>query len=473
MRMPATPVAAAADNNSVEASSTPDSRSTAASLTATAAAAAAVVDSAAAAAAAAAATATATTTSNSASPVASNSASASAPSQTQAQAPTAVLHDAASDGSEPYSSYSAGKRTSIEPRHSTTHRRLAPAPPPPPPSSTNSRHNDTLRFPPSPSPTPSHPTPSHPNLTTISSTSSTYSSSSHTANSNTDRSCRLPAPKPGQCPVMALQNVLCDDDDDDVEAAADAARRTLSHPSQPPTPPILHDASVAMLPVPPPVPATVPSLTLNPILSGPDPSDSMMVTRPNPSHVVMTTRPQIPSRVQQSDPGCKTCQVRKMPCDEGRPTCQNCMRMGIHCLGYFSPPSHAQLQLLQPTDRSVPGPSMTSSAGSTGVNANASRQEQEEYLYFLLDHYRHTKRHCMWDLITLDFNEHFKCKMRKEALQMIKRRRFKDRETRDPSPNDVPNPIPRPKAKRGRRPKFNPATLSSNVRESGPQLGTG
>lgn len=93
--------------------------------------------------------------------------------------------------------------------------------------------------------------------------------------------------------------------------------------------------------------------------------------------------------------------------------------MGIHCLGYFSP-SHAsaqQQQQQQATDRSVPS-----------VSANARRQDQEEYLFFLLDHYRHTKRHCMWELITFDFNEHFSCNMRKEALQMIKRRRFKDKE---------------------------------------------
>lgn len=93
---------------------------------------------------------------------------------------------------------------------------------------------------------------------------------------------------------------------------------------------------------------------------------------------------------------------------------QNCSRMGIHCLGYFTP-SHANAQ--QVPDRSVPS-----------VSANAKRQDQEEYLFFLLDHYRHTKRHCMWELITLDFNEHFSCNMRKEALQMIKRRRFKDKE---------------------------------------------
>lgn len=103
--------------------------------------------------------------------------------------------------------------------------------------------------------------------------------------------------------------------------------------------------------------------------------------------------------------------------------------MGIHCLGYFNPPSHAPVQLMPPAERTVPGPPAGSNtSGGNGVNANASRQEQEEYLYFLLDHYRHTKRHCMWELITLDFNEHFSCKMRKEALQMIKRRRFKDRE---------------------------------------------
>ncbi|KAF6831439.1 hypothetical protein CPLU01_06724 [Colletotrichum plurivorum] len=369
----------------------------------------------------------------------------------------------------------------LEPRH-TTHRRLAPAPPPAPAAapSTNSRHGDALRFPPSPSPTPSHP-----NVTiapaVVGSNTPTPSTSLHNLPLTADRqTCRPPAAatitatsssssaatsqsKPGQCPVMALQNVLCDPDAD-----AEAPRRSAPRPSQPPTPPMMHEASasIPVLPAPPPVPSS--SLILNPIMSLPDPSEAMLVTRPNPSHVVMTTRPQLhPSRVQQSDPGCKTCQVRKMPCDEGRPTCQNCSRMGIHCLGYFNAPSHAQAQAMQSTDRSVPASSVAGTNGTpNGVNAAASRQEQEEYLYFLLDHYRHTKRHCMWDLITLDFNEHFSCKMRKEALQMIKRRRFKDRETREPSPNDPPSATQRPKAKRGRRPKFNPSTMAMNAQES-------
>ncbi|KAK2731393.1 C6 finger domain-containing protein [Colletotrichum kahawae] len=428
--------------------------------------------------------------------------------------PVNVLHDAASDGSEPYSSYSSSPfmsvrrvtnntgtndaaatntnstngstsigtnsanantstSASVEPRH-PTHRRLAPAPPPPPPpTAANSRHPDALRFPPSPSPTPSHPT--------LTSSSSNYSNASHPASERP--SCRPPAPKPGQCPVMALQNVLCDDDVD--AAAADVTRRTASRPSQPPTPPVMHDVSVSILPVPVPHPAAshvlppgpMPSsLTLNPILSGHDAPDPMIVARPNPSHVVMTARPQLQPRVQPTDPGCKTCQVRKMPCDESRPTCLNCSRMGINCLGYHdSPPSH--VQMTQPSDRPVPGPSVASNTSTPNGNASASRQEQEEYLYYLLDHYRHTKRHCMWDLITLDFNEHFQAKMRKEALQMIKRRRFKDRETREPSPNE-PTTVggqlpPRPRQKkRGPRPKFSP-TIPPNMRESGTESGTG
>lgn len=39
------------------------------------------------------------------------------------------------------------------------------------------------------------------------------------------------------------------------------------------------------------------------------------------------------------------------------------------------------------------------------------------------------------------------------------------RRTREPSPNDPPSATQRPKAKRGRRPKFNPSTIALNVQE--------
>ncbi|OLN96928.1 hypothetical protein CCHL11_07388 [Colletotrichum chlorophyti] len=207
-------------------------------------------------------------------------------------------------------------------------------------------------------------------------------------------------PKPARCSVMALQNVLCDPDD---------AVTSASPSSHPPTPPLhdlraLNPAASAIAAGGASVGAAAGSTASAPVSPASDPLDKPgFVARPNPSHVVMTTRPQLqPSHSQHAEPGCKTCQIRKMPCDEGRPSC------------YLSP-SHANAQ--QTTDRSVPS-----------VSANARRQDQEEYLFFLLDHYRHTKRHCMWELITVDFNEHFSCNMRKEALQMIKRRRFKDKE---------------------------------------------
>ncbi|OHF04615.1 hypothetical protein CORC01_00086 [Colletotrichum orchidophilum] len=333
----------------------------------------------------------------------------------------------------------------------TYYRRLAAAPAPAPapalssaslpapPAAAASRH-DALMFPPSPSPTPSHPT----TFGTLSSNhdrnhsnSSFISSTSHGYATPTPRS----DPKPSRCSVMDLQNVLCDPDDD--------VNMSSSRSSHPPTPPHLADV------LNPPVPTSIPASPT------PDPLEApTFVARPNPSHVVMTTRPQLQtSQIQHTEPGCKTCQIRKMPCDEGRPSCQNCSRMGIHCLGYFSP-SHASAQ--QASDRSVPS-----------VSANARRQDQEEYLFFLLDHYRHTKRHCMWELITLDFNEHFSCNMRKEALQMIKRRRFKDKDTREASPNDALGNAQRPKVKRGRRPRSSAPSLQSKEDGPGNESATG
>ncbi|KAK1982028.1 hypothetical protein LZ30DRAFT_749620 [Colletotrichum cereale] len=330
------------------------------------------------------------------------------------------------------------------PPPSTYYRRLAAAPGPAPgpapaaPPSSVARHGP-FGFPPSPSPTPSHPN----SFNSLSSHDRNHSGSSFASTGNSNHVTSAPrsdTSKPGRCSVMALQNVLCDPDDD-----VDMASSRSSHPPTPPpldalNRPITHSAPVS--------PASAP---LEP---------PAFVARPNPSHVVMTTRPQLHApHIQHTEPGCKTCQIRKMPCDEGRPSCQNCSRMGIHCLGYFSP-SHANAQ--QVSDRSVPS-----------VSANAKRQDQEEYLFFLLDHYRHTKRHCMWELITLDFNEHFSCNMRKEALQMIKRRRFKDKDTREASPSDAPTPPQRPKAKRGRRPRSSAPSLQPLPQEADNEPGTG
>ncbi|KAK1712252.1 hypothetical protein CaCOL14_009623 [Colletotrichum acutatum] len=336
----------------------------------------------------------------------------------------------------------------------TYYRRLAagPAPAPPPgvtsvstpgPSAAAaaaSRH-DALRFPPSPSPTPSHPTTFGvlgSNHDRNHSNSSFVSNASHGYATLTPRS----DPKPSRCSVMDLQNVLCDPDDD--------VNMSSSRSSHPPTPPHLIDV------LNPPAPGSIPASPTSDSLEPPT-----FVARPNPSHVVMTTRPQLQtSQPQHTEPGCKTCQIRKMPCDEGRPSCQNCSRMGIHCLGYLSP-SHAATPQ-QASDRSVPS-----------VSANARRQDQEEYLFFLLDHYRHTKRHCMWELITLDFNEHFSCNMRKEALQMIKRRRLKDKDTREASPNDALGNTQRPKVKRGRRPKSSVPSIQSKEDGHGSESATG
>ncbi|KAK1997580.1 hypothetical protein LX36DRAFT_578113 [Colletotrichum falcatum] len=319
------------------------------------------------------------------------------------------------------------------PPPSTYYRRLAAAPAAHPSSA--ARHG-AFDLPASPSPTPSHPN----SFNSLSNHDKNHSTSSFTSTGNNNYATSAPrsdTSKSSKCSVMALQNVLCNPDDD-----LDMASSRSSNPPTPSldAPPIAHSAPVS--------PASASLET------------PAFVARPNPSHVVMTTRPQLHTpHIQQTEPGCKTCQIRKMPCDEGRPSCQNCSRMGIHCLGYFSS-SHANAQHVP--DRSVPS-----------VSANAKRQDQEEYLFFLLDHYRHTKRHCMWELITLDFNEHFSCNMRKEALQMIKRRRFKDKDTREASPSDAPAGSQRPKARRGRRPRSSAPSLQSPPQEANNEPGTG
>lgn len=205
----------------------------------------------------------------------------------------------------------------------TYYRRLAAGPAPAPPPNVSSvstpgppaaaaaaaaasRH-DALRFPPSPSPTPSHPTTfgvlggsNHDRNHSNHSNSSFVSNASHGYATLTPRS----DPKPSRCSVMDLQNVLCDPDDD--------VNMASSRSSHPPTPPHLADV------LKPPASSSMPASPTSDSLETPT-----FVARPNPSHVVMTTRPQLQtSQPQHAEPGCKTCQIRKMPCDEGRPSCK-------------------------------------------------------------------------------------------------------------------------------------------------------
>lgn len=43
--------------------------------------------------------------------------------------------------------------------------------------------------------------------------------------------------------------------------------------------------------------------------------------------------------------GCWTCRLQtKKKCDEATPTCERCARLGVHCFGYGSRPSHEELR---------------------------------------------------------------------------------------------------------------------------------
>lgn len=76
--------------------------------------------------------------------------------------------------------------------------------------------------------------------------------------------------------------------------------------------------------------------------------------------------------------GCKTCKIRRVKCDEGKPTCYRCKKFGIACDGYGDPlplSRAAKPALLLP--RNVPGSSFYT------PSATVKFDNQEEYQYFL------------------------------------------------------------------------------------------
>ncbi|KAL2857823.1 fungal-specific transcription factor domain-containing protein [Aspergillus pseudoustus] len=69
--------------------------------------------------------------------------------------------------------------------------------------------------------------------------------------------------------------------------------------------------------------------------------------------------------------GCLTCKRRRKRCDEAKPSCQSCMRLGLACEGYGSmwatplgPGAHA-FQQIEPSKQREPSPSPTPSVSST------------------------------------------------------------------------------------------------------------
>ncbi|WWD03859.1 hypothetical protein V865_001915 [Kwoniella europaea PYCC6329] len=51
------------------------------------------------------------------------------------------------------------------------------------------------------------------------------------------------------------------------------------------------------------------------------------------ANAILTTTP-TPTSIKRGKTGCITCRIRKKRCDEAKPTCDSCARLGLECMGY-------------------------------------------------------------------------------------------------------------------------------------------
>ncbi|KAE9368242.1 hypothetical protein N431DRAFT_414528 [Stipitochalara longipes BDJ] len=89
--------------------------------------------------------------------------------------------------------------------------------------------------------------------------------------------------------------------------------------------------------------------------------------------------PERPNRVRAKKPktrsGCKTCKIRRVKCDETKPSCQRCTKFGVSCDGYLRPTAPASAKALKPS-HSYPAPISI-------LPMTALFKDQEEYQYWL------------------------------------------------------------------------------------------
>ncbi|PVH72695.1 hypothetical protein DL98DRAFT_576703 [Cadophora sp. DSE1049] len=99
-------------------------------------------------------------------------------------------------------------------------------------------------------------------------------------------------------------------------------------------------------------------------------------------------------RVRRAAPkvrtGCGTCRMRRVKCDEGKPTCNRCIKFGVECDGYRPPPKVFEPKAAQKREI-LPNPhqiktSMRSGMAlpSLGALANSPFASIEEHQYFEL-----------------------------------------------------------------------------------------
>ncbi|KAL1869708.1 hypothetical protein VTK73DRAFT_3012 [Phialemonium thermophilum] len=107
------------------------------------------------------------------------------------------------------------------------------------------------------------------------------------------------------------------------------------------------------------------SLTPPPSVS-PDASDSNL--RPRRAR---TSRPKVKT-------GCNNCKLRRIKCDEGRPSCQNCVRSKKICTGY-PPPSRSAFPFEEIRIAPKPAPHQRNITGPVPAVAPASDRQREKF----------------------------------------------------------------------------------------------
>ncbi|KAG4440086.1 hypothetical protein IFR05_004429 [Cadophora sp. M221] len=100
-------------------------------------------------------------------------------------------------------------------------------------------------------------------------------------------------------------------------------------------------------------------------------------------------------RVRRSAPkvrtGCGTCRLRRVKCDEGKPSCNRCVKFGVDCDGYRPPPKPwpepktAQKREILPNSQQIQTAMRSGMAlPSSGALANSPFASIEEHQYFEL-----------------------------------------------------------------------------------------
>ncbi|KAH9214228.1 hypothetical protein DL95DRAFT_446577 [Leptodontidium sp. 2 PMI_412] len=125
-------------------------------------------------------------------------------------------------------------------------------------------------------------------------------------------------------------------------------------------------------------------------------------------------RPRIKAWKPKVRSGCRTCRARHLKCDETRPACLRCVKMGFQCDGYPKPkPAHVQPRGLARRDLKDLVPKTSSLAPSLERNlSNFGFKNQQEFLSFQTFHERSmfelagTGPWELWDRIVLQACEY-------------------------------------------------------------------